>query len=70
VVRDPAAHRRVLEELFKNSAELGFGVIGLAASPLRGPAGNVEFLALLAHGAPPISAATAIERALAEAPPA
>ena len=68
VVRDPNVHRRVLEELFSIAVTLELGVAGLTASPLRGPAGNVEFLALLTPHAPSISRATAIERALAEAP--
>jgi len=44
VVRDPAVHRRVLEQVLKAAAELGLGLQGLMPSPLRGPAGNVEFL--------------------------
>jgi 23S rRNA (cytidine1920-2'-O)/16S rRNA (cytidine1409-2'-O)-methyltransferase len=70
VVRDPNVHRRVLEEIFSNADALGLGVAGLTASPLRGPAGNVEFLALLIFGVASIPRAEAIERALAEAPPA
>lgn len=49
VVRDPVVHRRVLEQTI-HSAELnGLAVRGLVASPLRGPAGNVEFLASLSR---------------------
>jgi len=44
VVRDPAAHRRVLEDVTAALAALGLALRGLMASPLRGPAGNVEFL--------------------------
>src|SRR5438067_3593739 len=47
VVRSPAVHRRVLEELATWFAEHGFGLRGLVTSPIRGPAGNVEFLAWL-----------------------
>ena len=47
VVRDPAVHRRVLEEVLGAAQELGYGVHGLIRSPLKGPAGNVEFLAWL-----------------------
>jgi 23S rRNA (cytidine1920-2'-O)/16S rRNA (cytidine1409-2'-O)-methyltransferase len=68
VVRDPAAHRRVLEALFATATDLGLGVVDLTASPLRGPAGNVEFLALLEREAPPIDAESAIAKAMAEAP--
>ncbi|MEJ5239250.1 MAG: TlyA family RNA methyltransferase [Limisphaera sp.] len=48
VIRDPAVHRQVLEELRRFAVEqlqlLWHGVI---ESPLRGPAGNVEFLVSL-----------------------
>ena len=48
VVRDPAQHRAVLERLASLVTELGLHVAGMAASPLRGPMGNREFLAYLA----------------------
>jgi hypothetical protein len=41
-------------------------VRGLARSPLRGPAGNVEFLTLLQPGQPSIDAREAIDRVLVE----
>jgi 23S rRNA (cytidine1920-2'-O)/16S rRNA (cytidine1409-2'-O)-methyltransferase len=44
VVRDPAVHRRVVKEVCGVAGELGLAVCGLVRSPLRGPAGNVEFL--------------------------
>jgi len=68
VVRDPKVHRRVLENLFRTADDLGLGVIGLTASPLRGPAGNIEFLAVLAQNVSSVATDDAIERALAEAP--
>jgi 23S rRNA (cytidine1920-2'-O)/16S rRNA (cytidine1409-2'-O)-methyltransferase len=52
VVRDPAQHRRVLEDVLLVALEIGYGVQGLIRSPLKGPAGNVEFLAWLSHGTP------------------
>ena len=50
VVRDPAIHRRVLEEVLAAAQAEGYSVHGLIRSPLKGPAGNVEFLAWLAYG--------------------
>jgi 23S rRNA (cytidine1920-2'-O)/16S rRNA (cytidine1409-2'-O)-methyltransferase len=47
VVRDAAVHRAVLEEILAWAVTHGFAVRGLTASPLRGAAGNVEFLAHL-----------------------
>ncbi len=44
VVRDPAIHRRVLEEVVRAAADLGLTLRGLMVSPLLGPAGNREFL--------------------------
>jgi 23S rRNA (cytidine1920-2'-O)/16S rRNA (cytidine1409-2'-O)-methyltransferase len=68
VVRDPETHRSVLRDLFSTADELGLGIVGLTASPLRGPAGNIEFLAVLAPNVSSITMNDAIERALAEAP--
>lgn len=47
VVRNPAVHRRVLAEVLQFAASIGLGVHGLIRSPLKGPAGNIEFLAWL-----------------------
>lgn len=44
VVRDPAVHAAVLREARDGAASLGLTVVDLIASPLRGPAGNREFL--------------------------
>ena len=43
VVRDPALHRQVLEDLVEWMESEHFSLTGLTPSPLRGPAGNVEF---------------------------
>lgn len=44
VVRDPAIHRQVLSEVTAAIRANGFDVIGLDISPIKGPAGNIEFL--------------------------
>ena len=51
VVRDPAVHRAVLADLVTWGPPNGLDPCGLIASPLRGPAGNVEFLAHWVPGA-------------------
>ncbi|MGQ9887733.1 MAG: TlyA family RNA methyltransferase [Aggregatilineales bacterium] len=51
VVRDSAVHRRVLLTTLSFAVELGYSARGLIVSPLRGPAGNVEFLAWLGYDA-------------------
>jgi 23S rRNA (cytidine1920-2'-O)/16S rRNA (cytidine1409-2'-O)-methyltransferase len=45
VVRDPAVHERVCEDVRKWVTGLpGWQVLGIAQSPITGPEGNVEFL--------------------------
>lgn len=46
VVRDPARHARVVEEVNAAARALGFGVRGVTDSPITGADGNREFLAL------------------------
>lgn len=47
VVRDPAVHERVLRQVLQYADDHDFTALGLIASPLKGPNGNVEFLAHL-----------------------
>jgi 23S rRNA (cytidine1920-2'-O)/16S rRNA (cytidine1409-2'-O)-methyltransferase len=47
VVRDVAVHERVLREVVEAARETGLVAAALVASPLRGPAGNREFLLAL-----------------------
>jgi 23S rRNA (cytidine1920-2'-O)/16S rRNA (cytidine1409-2'-O)-methyltransferase len=47
VVRDPAIHKRVLDDFLQLASQLDFTVLGLTFSPVRGPEGNIEFLAHL-----------------------
>ena len=65
VVRDPAVWRRVVSEVASVFSGLGAAPLDLMASPLRGPAGNVEFLmhARTQSQATPLE----IDRAIAEA---
>jgi len=48
VVRDPSVHREVLVSIGEWLDREGFALHDLTASPLLGPAGNVEFLAYIA----------------------
>ncbi|MDZ4770413.1 MAG: TlyA family RNA methyltransferase [Chloroflexota bacterium] len=50
VVKDVLVHVRVLEEILNFAALSGFQVRGLIRSPLKGPAGNIEFLVWLTWG--------------------
>jgi 23S rRNA (cytidine1920-2'-O)/16S rRNA (cytidine1409-2'-O)-methyltransferase len=47
VVKDPAVHRAVLYNVLGWMPANGLQVFGVIVSPLRGPAGNIEFLAHL-----------------------
>lgn len=66
VVRDPAIWHRVLLEVGEEAAGLGWGRVDATASPLTGPAGNVEFLAHLAVGDPVDDLDTIAGRAVEE----
>jgi len=50
VVRDPALHREVLEELERFASSQGLERVGLEPSCLLGPEGNREFFLLLRNG--------------------
>jgi 23S rRNA (cytidine1920-2'-O)/16S rRNA (cytidine1409-2'-O)-methyltransferase len=63
VVRDPAEWRRVLAEVAEVAARLGAPAQAAMASPLLGPAGNVEFLLALGRGG---RAAADLDAAVAE----
>ena len=47
VVRDPAAHKEVLDDFVALTKEINFKILGLTFSPVKGPEGNIEFLAHL-----------------------
>lgn len=44
VVRDPAVHARVLEDMLAFVKTTPWSTVGLDFSPVRGPEGNIEFL--------------------------
>ena len=44
VVRDPDVHEEVVERIFNMMLELGFTVLHLDYSPIKGPEGNIEYL--------------------------
>ena len=47
VVRDKAVHVEVIEMVTSFAASIGFDVLGLSFSPIKGPEGNIEYLAHL-----------------------
>ena len=50
VVRDSAVHVEVLENFLQYAADAGYTVMGLDYSPIRGPEGNIEYIAWLKKG--------------------
>ena len=44
VVRDPKIHKMVLDNFVNLVHGLGFQILGLTFSPVKGPEGNIEFL--------------------------
>lgn len=69
VVRDPTVHREVLEKVVSWALDNWLYIRGLTPSPVRGPAGNLEFFAHLGRdvGLQNISIEQAIAASLAEA---
>ena len=47
VVRDQKVHQAVLHEVLTKISQIGFSIQGVSFSPIRGPEGNIEFLAYL-----------------------
>ena len=47
VVREPETHIEVLDNFVSLANELNFHILGLTFSPVKGPEGNIEFLAHL-----------------------
>jgi len=47
VVREPQTHIEVLDSFVALAHELAFTILGLTFSPVKGPEGNIEFLAHL-----------------------
>ncbi|MDD2899940.1 MAG: TlyA family RNA methyltransferase [Desulfuromonadaceae bacterium] len=47
IVRDPAAHDKVIEDVRQTALDLGLTVSGLCESPITGADGNREFLILM-----------------------
>ncbi|MFK8910906.1 TlyA family RNA methyltransferase [Streptomyces sp. YS-3] len=67
VVRSPELRAETVRTVARQAAELGLGVLGVTASPLPGPSGNVEYFLWLRAGAPALDPAD-VDRAVAEGP--
>src|SRR5580704_19455066 len=67
VVRDAADRAASVRKVTGAAGQLGLGVLGITASPLPGPSGNVEYFLWLRRGAPPLDDA-ALAQAITEGP--
>ena len=67
VVRDAGLRAEAVAAVARTAAELGLGVRGVTASPLPGPAGNVEYFVWLRRGGPPLDDED-LRQAIAEGP--
>lgn len=67
VVRSAQLRAETVRTVAGQAAGLGLGVLGVTASPLPGPSGNVEYFLWLRAGAPELDPAD-VDRAVAEGP--
>ena len=47
VVREKSVHLEVIEMVSDYARSIGFGILGLEFSPIKGPEGNIEYLLYL-----------------------
>ena len=67
VVRDPELRKSAVLEVAQSAYDVGLGTMGITASPLPGPAGNVEYFLWLRRGALSIDE-KALDKAIADGP--
>ena len=67
VVRDPQLRKAAVADVADSAYDVGLGTLGVTASSLPGPAGNVEYFLWLRRGAPQIDL-EAIDEAIAKGP--
>ena len=67
VVRDPQLRKAAVIDVAESAYDVGLGTMGVTASSLPGPAGNVEYFLWLRRGAAEINS-RAIDEAIAKGP--
>jgi 23S rRNA (cytidine1920-2'-O)/16S rRNA (cytidine1409-2'-O)-methyltransferase len=67
VVRETTDRSAAVHRVTAAAGQVGLGVEGVTASPLPGPAGNVEYFVWLRRGAPPLDE-DELQRAIEEGP--
>lgn len=66
VVRDRAVHEEVVETICRFALENGYSVLGLTFSPVKGPEGNIEYLAYLEKSDAPVHTADCTPHSVVE----
>ena len=66
VVRELSTHREVIEKVIDFASLIGFEVMGLEYSPIKGPEGNIEYLVYLKKNSEPEEAVAALSEREAE----
>ena len=66
VVREPGVHREVICKIVDYADLIGFNVLGLDYSPIKGPEGNIEYLIHLCKEAEPTEEVKALTEREAE----
>lgn len=72
VVREPETHHEVIEKVAAYAFSIGFEILNIDFSPIKGPEGNIEYLIHLkkhADGQPPeteVDLSGVVDRAFAE----
>lgn len=54
VVKDKGVHASVIEKVIEYAQSIGFSILGLDFSPVKGPEGNIEYLLFIEKGEPTI----------------
>ncbi|WP_461004150.1 TlyA family RNA methyltransferase [Streptomonospora sediminis] len=67
VVRDPGLRAEAVRTVAARARDLGLGTAGVAASPLPGPSGNVEYFLWMRAGEPPLDE-DRLQRAVEDGP--
>ena len=66
VVRDKKVHVQVIEKVIEYAMSIGFKILNLDYSPVKGPEGNIEYLAFLEKSDAPVNTAESTPHEIVE----
>ena len=67
VVRDKKVHEEVVCHIMTYALSMGFEILGLSYSPIKGPEGNIEYLVFLQKSDAPVNTAESTPHEIVEA---